>query len=152
MDALELALKCSSLLIRSMSSKSGAGQAHQAGAAAGSTDAGTLPWNEADFKDHSDFADDTSHTDENDLLDGSRGSGCGGDFAMVGIRRKRTEELDMHSDGTDNSDGDELRSLEEDDFPDFPVETTYVVQQEEEFGSVNSSDTSGRNFSLFSFI
>lgn len=79
--------------------------------------------------DNADF-DDTSHTDENDLQEAERRSGSGldvADFAMVGQRKRRQ---DSHNSDTD-SDADDLRSLD-----DFPVETNYVVQQEEEFGSV----------------
>ena len=66
MDALELALKCSSLLMRSMSTRStnlvGTEQAGPAGSAASTPTAtattptahtpGELPWNESDFEKH----------------------------------------------------------------------------------------------------
>jgi hypothetical protein len=66
MDALELALKCSSLLMRSMSTRStnlvGTEQAGPAGSAASTPSAsattptahtpGELPWNESDFEKH----------------------------------------------------------------------------------------------------
>lgn len=77
--------------------------------------------------------DDTSHTDENDIVEAERRSGFGmdgPDFAMVGRRKRRQ---DSHHSDTD-SDADELRSLD-----DFPVETNYVMQHEEEFGSVFAS-------------
>lgn len=51
------------------------------------------------------------------------------DFATVGSRHARKRHESHHSDS--ESEEDELRSLD-----DFPVETTYVIQQEEEFGSV----------------
>lgn len=76
--------------------------------------------------------DDTSHTDENDITEAERRSGSGldvADFATVGPRLPRTRRDSHHSDS--ESEEDELRSLD-----DFPVETPYVVQQEEEFGSV----------------
>ena len=70
--------------------------------------------------------DDTSHTDENDAERRS-GSGMGSsEFATVG-RLKRQQSPNSDSE----SEEDDLRSLE-----DFPVETNYVIQQEEEFGSV----------------
>ena len=76
--------------------------------------------------------DDTSHTDENDVTEAERQSGSRldvADFATVGPRLPRTRHDSHHTDS--ESEEDELRSLD-----DFPVETLYVVQQEEEFGSV----------------
>lgn len=76
--------------------------------------------------------DDTSHTDENDVTEAERRSGSVvdvADFATMGPRLPRTRHDSHHSDS--ESEEDELRSLDE-----SPIETTYVVQQEEEFGSV----------------
>ena len=78
--------------------------------------------------------DDTSHTDENDVTEAERRSGSGldaADFTNVGSRHSRKRHESRQSDS--ESDEDELRSLD-----DFPVETSYVMQQEEEFGSVCS--------------
>lgn len=52
------------------------------------------------------------------------------DFATVGSRHARKRHDSPHHSDSE-SEEDELRSLD-----DFPVETTYVIQQEEEFGSV----------------
>lgn len=71
MDALELALKCSSLLIRSMSSRSGTvssteGLGGQAQQAPGSSLQPELPWSESDFekhfKDHGIITSDMMHS------------------------------------------------------------------------------------------
>ena len=75
--------------------------------------------------------DDTSHTDENEGTEPERRSGSGLDSAdfpngsELQLRKRRlgTSETD--------SEEDDLRSLDE-----FLVETNYVMQQEEEFGSV----------------
>ena len=66
------------------------------------------------------------------MMEAERQSGSGldaADFATVGSRHSRKRRDSHHSDS--ESDEDELRSLD-----DFPVETSYVIQQEEEFGSV----------------
>lgn len=64
--------------------------------------------------------DDTSHTDENDPLDAR----------SADYRRRESHNSDS------DSDEDELRSIDE-----IPVETNYVVQQEEEFGCVRTNST-----------
>ncbi len=91
--------------------------------------------------------DDTSHTDENDMMEAERQSSSGldaADFATVGSRHSRKRRDSHHSDS--ESEEDELRSLD-----DFPVETTYVIQQEEEFGSVFFVAFSVTVFSLILF-
>ncbi|XP_046452707.1 oxysterol-binding protein-related protein 8-like isoform X1 [Daphnia pulex] len=160
MDALELALKCSSLLIRSMSTRStNIGEGLVSDLASGhpisgasASQSGDLHWNDSDFEKHfkdQDF-DDTSHTDENDITEAERRSGSGldvADFATVGPRLPRIRRDSHHSDS--ESEEDELRSLD-----DFPVETPYVVQQEEEFGSTGelTEELADDNKSLIWFL
>ena len=77
--------------------------------------------------------DDASHTDENEVMEAERQSGSVldmHDFANVG-RHVRKRRLGTETDSEEEEEEEELRSLDE-----FPVETTYVEQQEEEFGSV----------------
>nr|CAH0112707.1 unnamed protein product [Daphnia galeata] len=160
MDALELALKCSSLLIRSMSTRStnmaeGLVSELASGlpnSVASASQSGDLHWNDSDFEKHfkdQDF-DDTSHTDENDVTEAERQSGSRldvADFATVGPRLPRTRHDSRHTDS--ESEEDELRSLD-----DFPVETLYVVQQEEEFGSTGelTEELADDNKSLIWFL
>ena len=76
--------------------------------------------------------DDASHTDENEGTEPERQSGSGLDlneFPASVSRHVRKRRLGLSE--TD-SEEDELRSLDE-----CPVETHYVMQQEEEFGSVS---------------
>ena len=72
--------------------------------------------------------DDASHTDENEAMEAERQSGSALDVSEYRRKRRLGTETDSEED-----DEEELRSLDE-----FPVETTYVEQQEEEFGSVGS--------------
>ncbi|KZS07155.1 Oxysterol-binding protein [Daphnia magna] len=160
MDALELALKCSSLLIRSMSTRStnlAEGlvsdlTSGQPSCGAPASQSGEIHWNDSDFEKHfkdQDF-DDTSHTDENDVTEAERRSGSVvdvADFATMGPRLPRTRHDSHHSDS--ESEEDELRSLDE-----SPIETTYVVQQEEEFGSTGelTEELADDNKSLIWFL
>ena len=84
------------------------------------------------FLDSSTDLDDASHTDENDATEAERQSGSAldmSDYNNVG-RHVRKRRLGTETDSEEEEE-EELRSLDE-----FPVETTYVEQQEEEFGSV----------------
>ncbi|XP_059351231.1 oxysterol-binding protein-related protein 8-like [Daphnia carinata] len=160
MDALELALKCSSLLIRSMSTRStnvAEGlvsdlTSGQPSCGAPASQSGEIHWNDSDFEKHfkdQDF-DDTSHTDENDMMEAERRSGSVvdvADFATMGPRLPRTRHDSHHSDS--ESEEDELRSLDE-----SPIETTYVIQQEEEFGSTGelTEELADDNKSLIWFL
>lgn len=81
------------------------------------------------------------------MMEAERQSSSGldaADFATVGSRHSRKRRDSHHSDS--ESEEDELRSLD-----DFPVETTYVIQQEEEFGSVFFVAFSVTVFSLILF-
>jgi len=160
MDALELALKCSSLLIRSMSTRSSNAHGVESALSFGSAGGGVvvpnlgtseLHWNESDFekhfKDHD--LDDASHTDENEGTEPERQSGSGLDlneFPASVSRHVRKRRLGLSE--TD-SEEDELRSLDE-----CPVETHYVMQQEEEFGSIGelTEELADDNKSLIWFL
>jgi len=88
--------------------------------------------------------DDASHTDENEAMEAERQSGSALDVSEYRRKRRLGTETDSEED-----DEEELRSLDE-----FPVETTYVEQQEEEFGSIGelTEELADDNKSLIWFL
>lgn len=124
MDALELAVRCSSILIRSMTSSNKADANNTINTSTLAAD----KWNESDYEKHfkDQDLDDASHTDENEY---HRESGhFSGAEAMSGTESES-------EDGSHKGD-EERRDEEEEDIKDdpTPIESAYVANKEGEMG------------------
>ncbi|KAK8719058.1 hypothetical protein OTU49_014277, partial [Cherax quadricarinatus] len=144
MDALELAVRCSSILIRSMTSSNKS----EANNSINSSTLAADKWNDSDYEKHfkDQDLDDASHTDENEY---HRESGhFSGAEAMSGTESES-------EDGSHKGD-EERRNGEEEDLKDdqTPIETTYVVSKEGEMGEAGEQveELEEENKSLIWFL
>lgn len=118
MDGLELALRCPSLLIRSMSGSDGKPLQHEISQDIAPFRQQSSQWNESDIEKHfndQDFEEDT-HTDDNREIDPD------GRHSY----HSTDSDSDPHPDDSD--------PRQEDEEENEPIETPYVENGEEEFG------------------
>lgn len=118
MDGLELALRCPSLLIRSMSGSDGKPLQHEISQDITPFRQQSSQWNESDIEKHfndQDFEEDT-HTDDNREIDPD------GRHSY----HSTDSDSDPHPDDSD--------PRQEDEEENEPIETPYVENGEEEFG------------------
>ncbi|KAK8376642.1 hypothetical protein O3P69_009925 [Scylla paramamosain] len=148
MDALELAVRCSSILIRSMTSSSKADN--------NTLTSSTLTankWNESDYEKHfkDQDLDDASHTDDNEY---HRESGhFSGAEPLSG---SESESEDGSHKGDERHDEEEEEEEEEEEYVDdlTPIETAYVSNKEGEMGEAGEQveELEEENKSLIWFL
>nr|XP_045622637.1 oxysterol-binding protein-related protein 8-like isoform X5 [Procambarus clarkii]XP_045622638.1 oxysterol-binding protein-related protein 8-like isoform X5 [Procambarus clarkii] len=144
MDALELAVRCSSILIRSMTSSNKS----DANNSINSSTLAADKWNESDYEKHfkDQDLDDASHTDENEY---HRESGhFSGAEAMSGTESE--SEDGSHKGDEDRRDGDD-EDLKDDL---TPIESAYVASKEGEMGEAGEQveELEEENKSLIWFL
>ncbi|KAK4293561.1 hypothetical protein Pmani_033750 [Petrolisthes manimaculis] len=149
MDALELAVRCSSILIRSMTSPSNKADANNA---LSSSTLAADKWNESDYEEHfkDQDLDDASHTDENEY---PRESGH-----FSGAEPMTASESESE-DGSHKGDQERQEEEEEDDEYDGvddqpPLESPFVANKEGEMGEAGEQveELEEENKSLIWFL
>ncbi|XP_050711645.1 oxysterol-binding protein-related protein 8-like isoform X10 [Eriocheir sinensis] len=146
MDALELAVRCSSILIRSMTSSSKADNNSLASSTLASN-----KWDESDYEKHfkDQDLDDASHTDDNEYHRES------GHFSGA-LSGSESESEDGSHKGDGRHDEEEEEEEEEEEYVDdiTPIESPYVANKEGEMGEAGEQveELEEENKSLIWFL
>ncbi|XP_042209423.1 oxysterol-binding protein-related protein 8-like isoform X3 [Homarus americanus] len=145
MDAMELAVRCSSILIRSMTSSNKT----DANNSINSSTLAADKWNESDYEKHfnDQDLDDASHTDENEY---HRESGhFSGAEAMSGTESE--SEDGSHKGDDERREDEEDEELKDDQ---TPIESAYIATKEGEMGEAGEQveELEEENKSLIWFL